>query len=143
MKGILINKLHQYIRENNPGLLLQLEQDGKVSEYLSNKVNTSDALINEYKDQPAYIIEEACMDELTKDLRPSKYNYINQILEEEFEDTYQQLQNSGTLKFEVINLISQCQPVFETIGFTEENEDSSELRNAITGTVSEYLESNK
>jgi len=143
MKGILINKLHQYIRENNPGLLLQLEQDGKVSEYLSNKVNTSDALINEYKGQPAYIIEEACMDELTKDLRPSKYNYINQILQEEFEDAYQQLQNSGTLKFEVINLISQCQPVFETIGFTEENEDSSELRNAITGTVSEYLESNK
>ena len=143
MQDILINKLHQYIRENNPDLLLQLEEDRKVTEYLSNKVNATAPIIIEYKDQPAYIIEEACMDELTKDLRPSKYNYINQILEEEFEDTYRQLQKSGTLKFEVINLISQCQPVFEAIGFTEENEDSSELRNAITGTVSEYLDSNK
>jgi hypothetical protein len=143
MEKMLIKKLHEYIRENNPDLLLQLEEDSKVTEYLFNKVNATAPIIIEYKGQPDYIIEEACMDELTKDLRPSKYNYINQILEEEFEDTYQQLQNSGTLKFEVINLISQCQPVFEAIGFTEENEDSSELRNAITGTVSEYLESNK
>jgi Domain of unknown function (DUF1896) len=144
MQDILINKLHQYIRENNPDLLLQLEEDGKVTEYLSNKISTVDALLNQLdKGQPEYSIEEACMDVLTQDLRPSKFNYISNIVEEEFEAIYQQLQKSGTLQFEVINLISHCQPVFDAIGFTEENEDNRQLQYAITGAISEYLERNK
>lgn len=144
MQDILIYKLHQYIRENNPDLLLQLEEDSKVTEYLSNKISTVDELLNQLdKGQPAYIIEEACMDILTQDLRPSKFNYICGILEEEFEATYTRLQNSGTLQFEVINLINHCQPVFDIIGFTEENEDNRELRYTITGAIREYLESNK
>jgi len=141
MQDILIKKLHEYIRENNPDLLLQLEEESKVTEYLSNKISTVDALLEELaKEQPAYIIEEACMDVLTQDLRPSKFNFICGILEEEFEATYQQLQKSGTLPFEVINLINHCQPVFDTIGFTEGNEDNRELRYSITGAISEYLD---
>ena len=143
MKEMLRYKLHEYIRENNPELLLQLEEEGKVTEYLSNKIKLVDALLKEAdRKQPAYIIEGACMDILTQDLRPSKYHYICGILEEEFETTYTRLQNSGTLQFEVINLINHCQPVFDTIGFTEENEDNRELQNNITGAINEYLESN-
>lgn len=141
MQDILINKLHEYIRENNPDVLMQLEQDGKVTEYLTNKISSVNALMNQVeKGQPAYIIEDACMDVLTQDLRPSKFNYISSVLEEEFEATYQQLQESGTLKFEVINLINQCQSVFEDLNFSEANEDNQFLRYAITGAVSEYLE---
>ena len=141
MQEILIKKLHEYIRENNPDLLLHLEEEGKVTEYLSKKISTVDALLNQQgKEQSAYIIEETCMDVLTQDLRPSKFNYISKVLEEDFEDTYQQLQKSGTLKFEVINLINRYQPVFDAIGFTEENEDSKELKYAITGSIGEYLE---
>ncbi|HEY5461662.1 MAG TPA: DUF1896 family protein [Hanamia sp.] len=142
MQEILIHKLHQYIRENNPDLLLQLEEDKKVTEFLSNKISAVEGLLNQSdKEQPAYIIEEACMDILTQDLRPSKFNYICTILEEVFEASYQQLHESGMLQFEVINLINHCQPVFDTIGFTEENEDNWELRYTITGAISEYLES--
>ena len=142
MQDILIHKLHQYIRENNPDLLLQLEEDNKVTEYLSNKISTVDGLLNQLdKGQPAYIIEEACMNILKQDLRPSKFNYICIILEEVFEASYQQLHESGMLQFEVINLINHCQPVFDTIGFTEENEDNWELRYTITGAICEYLES--
>ena len=141
MQEILIHKLHQYIRENNPDLLLQLEEDNEVTEFLSNKISTVDGLLNQLdKGQPAYIIEETCMDILTQDLRPSKFNYICTILEEVFEASYQQLHESGMLQFEVINLINHCQPVFDTIGFTEENEDNWELRYTITGAISEYLE---
>lgn len=144
MEEILIKKLHEYIRENNPDLLLQLEEDNKVTEYLSNKISTVDALLEQLdKKQPAWIIEEACMDILTQDLRPSKFNYICGILEEEFEATYHQLHESDMLQFEVINLINHCQPVFDTIGFTEENEDNRELQYNIMGAISEYLESNK
>ncbi len=144
MQAILIDKLHWYLKENNPDLLLQLEEDSTVTEYLSNKISTVDALLNQLgKEQPAYIIEEACMDILTQDLRPSKFNYICTILEEIFDASYQQLVESGMLQFEVINLINHCQPVFDTIGFTEENEGNRELQYNITGAISEYLESNK
>jgi hypothetical protein len=141
MKKILINKLHEYIRENNPDLLFQLEEDGKLTEYLSGKINTVNALIRQ-KDigQPAYIIEDACMDVLTQDLRPSQFNYISNVLEEDFADTHQQLQESGTLKFEVINMISRCQSVFEDLNFSEENEDNQFLRYAIIGTINEYFQ---
>ncbi len=143
MQEILINKLHEYIRENNPDLLLQTEEAGKVTEYLSDKMKLVDRILNAPdKEQPAYIIEEACMELLTRDLRPSKYNYICKILEEEFSDTYKKLQQSGTLQFEVINLITFCQPVFDEEGFSEENEESRELQYAIIGAVSEYIENN-
>jgi len=141
MEEILIKKLHEYIRENNPDLLLHLEEESKVTEYLSNKVNSVDKLITRYKGQPEYIIEEACMSALTQDLRPSKFNYIKGILEEEFENRYQLFLDSGTLQFEVINIIHHCKKVFDTIAFTEDNDDSPELRYIITGTISEYLES--
>ena len=141
MQQILINKLHEYIRENNPDLLFQLEEDRKVTEYLSDKISTVSALIKQMENgTPAYIIENASMDVLTQDLRPSKYNYISNLLQEEFESTYNQIQESGTLKFEVINLVNQCQSVFADLKFSEENEDNQFLRYAILGTISEYLE---
>ena len=140
MQEILIQKLHDYLKENNSDLLLQLEEQGNVTTYLSNKINMVDSVLKKYEGQPEYIIEEACMDALTQDLRPSKFNYIRNMLEEEFENSYQQFLAAGTLQFEVINLITQCQAVFDEIGFTEENEDSSELKNAVTGTIGEYLE---
>ena len=141
MKKILINKLHKYISESNPDLLFQLEADRKVTEYLTDKISTVSALIKQMDNgEPAYIIEDACMDVLTQDLRPSKFNYISNVLEEDFKDTHQRLQQSGTLKFEVINMISQCQSVFEDLNFSEENEDNQFLRYAIIGTIKGYFQ---
>ena len=141
MQQALITKLHEYIRENNPDLLFQLEEDGKVTEYLSGKISTVSALIKQTENgKPVYIIVDACMDVLTQDLRPSKFNYISNLLQEEFESTYNQLQESGAIKFEVINLINQCQSVFDDLNFSNENEDNQFLRYAILGSISEYLE---
>ncbi|MEO6328742.1 MAG: DUF1896 family protein [Ginsengibacter sp.] len=144
MQEALISKLHEYIRQNNPDVLLQLEEAGTVTGYLSNKVSTVNASLNQLEIvQPAYIIDEACLNLLTQDLRPSKYNYITTILEEEFTDRYQHLQETGILKFEVINLITKCQSTFADLNFSEANEDNRFLRYAITGIISEYFESNK
>ncbi len=144
MKRLLIEKLHNYISENNPDLLLQLQEDSKVTDYLINKIGTVDALLQQLdKSQPAYIIEDACMDVLTQDLKPSRYNYISIILEEDFENHHLQLKESGTLQFETINLINYCQSTFEDLVFNEENESNRFLRYAIIGCISEYLESNK
>lgn len=142
MQEVLIEKLHQYMANNNPDLLIALQQEGSVSSYLKDKVAAIDLLLNELLtiNIPAYIIEERCMDELTKELRPSKFNYLISILEEEFEPDYNRLKESGLLTYEVINLIGTCTPVFDTFGFAVENEADRHLRFAITGAVKEYFE---
>ena len=145
MQEVLIAKLHEYIADNNPDLLITLQQEGSVNGYFQEKVAAIDLLVNELLaiGTPAYIIEERCMDELTKDLRPSKFNYLISILEEEFKADYDRLKESGLLTYEAINLLEGCLPVFETFGFTVENENNRHLHYAITGAVKEYFENKK
>jgi hypothetical protein len=142
MQQILIAKLHEYITQNNLDLLIALQQESRVSSYLKDKVDAASPLVDELlaENTPAYIIEERCMDYLTKDLRPSKFNYLLTILDDEFETDYRRLEQTGLITYEVVNLIEVCKPVFESLGFTEENEDTQDLRNAIIGAVKEYFE---
>jgi hypothetical protein len=142
MQGILINNLYKYIKENNPDILLELEEAGNTTQYLSDKVNSVDSLIIQLSGEgkPPYIIEESCMAVLTEDLKPSRYNYIRHILESEFEEQYNQFIESAVLLFEISNMIKQCNPVFDDLNFSEENEDNRFLRYAITGVIKEYFD---
>lgn len=142
MQEVLIVKLNQYIIDNNPDLLITLQQEERVSGYLQEKVAAIAPMLDELLavNTPAYLIEERCMAELTNDLRPSKFNYLISVLEEEFEPDYYRLKESGVLTYEIINLIEVCRPVFNTLGFTEEGESDRHLRYAITGVIKEYLE---
>ena len=141
MHQALVNKLHEYIRENNPDLLLQLEGDKRVAEYLTNKINTVSVLLNQTTNiEPTYNIEFACMDLLTQDLRPSKFKYMSNLLQEEFELTYQKLQENGTLKVVIISLIQQCQSLFEDLNFSCKNEDNQFIRYVIVRAIRENLE---
>jgi hypothetical protein len=142
MQQTLMEKLHQFLVENNIDLLISLQLKSKVSSYLKNKVDSISPLLDDLlaENTPAYIIEERCMQELTKDLRPSRFNYIRAILEEEFEMNFNSLVESGILTYELINLINACKPVFETVGFTEVNENDRGLRYAIVGAIKEYFE---
>ena len=137
MQDTLIKKLHDYIRENNPDVLVLLEEEKALTAYLEDKVALVKDIIQSGKS--GYIIEEECMNILTRDIRPSRFNYLAIILEEEFQESYKQFQNSGVLRFELINLINQCQPIFEGFHFSESNEDDSNLRYAIIESVNEYL----
>lgn len=145
MKEILIGKLLEYIRDNNPDLLFALEAEDKLRNWLYEKVSAAGPLIKQLNNinQPGYIIVETCLQEITRELRPSRYNYILHILEEEFEMDYKQLQQSGLLQHEIVNMINYCNSTFDDLVFAEENEDNQFIRYAITGVVSEYLESNR
>lgn len=145
MKEILIGKLLEYIRDNNPDILFALEAEDKLRVWLYDKVNAAEPLMQQLKNskQPDYIIVETCLQEMTKELRPSRYNYILHLLEEEFETNYKELLQSGLLQHEVINMIDYCNSTFDDLVFAEENEDNQFIRYAIIGTVSEYLESNR
>jgi hypothetical protein len=144
MKEILIGKLLEYIRDNNPDILFDLEAKDKLRVWLYDKVSACEPLMKQLNNkQPGYVIVETCLEEITKELRPSRYNYILNILETEFENDYKQLLQSGLLQHEVVNMISFCNSTFDDLVFAEENEDNQFIRYAITGTVSEYLESNR
>ena len=142
MQTILIEKLRGYITLNHPDLLIQLQSEHAVTDYLEQKVQSVEYLMNQLIQEgcPPYIIEELCLEELTKDLHPSEFTYIINLLEEEFEEDFLRMKEIGTLTFEIVNLIAACKPVFETVGFNKGKEDDRELHYAITGEIKAYLE---
>jgi hypothetical protein len=143
MQELLKEKLWTFIVHNNPDLILNLQQDFSLTDYLEQKVFNIQPLVSQLlaENKPGYIIEELCMAELTKDLRPSKFNYIRGVLEEEFDLDFLRIKESGLLTYEIINMISESETVFEMLGFTEDNEQNRMLHYAIAGTIRQYMES--
>jgi hypothetical protein len=142
MKEILIQKLHAYLVQNHLDLLIALQEEHRLGHYISGKVDSVSELCAslQAENRPAYVTEALCLEELTRDLRPSRFNYVSELLEQEFETDYLRMKNSGILTYEVINLIGACEPIFEVFAFGEENEDSRELKYAVMGMIAEYLE---
>jgi len=142
MKEILTQKLHAYLVDNHLDLLIALQEEHRLDHYISGKVDSVKDLCEslEGENRPSYVIEALCLEELTRDLRPSRFNYMTELLETEFEADYLRMKNSGILTYELINLIGACEPIFEVFAFGEENEDSRELKYAVMGMISEYLE---
>jgi len=141
MRDILKKKLHDYLAANYPEVLVPLQQETGVTVYLEERIATLDDLPDQLlaAGKPVYIVEEACMDALTRDLGPSKFNYLCAVLQAEFEETYYEWVETGTLAYEGINLLEACAPVFASFGFTEESEEDSRLREAIIARVRGYL----
>ena len=141
MEDLLKEKLWFYIIHNNPDLMFTLQEDYSVLDYLNEKISSVKSILDDMLSDgtPKYIIEEICLNVLTEDLKPSRFLYIRSLLSDEFEKTYAAFQESGILTFEVINLMESCKTVFETIGFTKENEEDPNLRNALIGQIADYL----
>jgi hypothetical protein len=120
--------------------MLTLQEEFSVTRYLTEKVNDimpmAETLVSERR--PQYIIEEMCLQEMTAELRPSKYLFIREIVEQEFSEQYEALRDSGTLTYEIVNLINECSPLFAELGFRENGENSS-LRYAVISQVDDYL----
>ena len=142
MKAQLIRQLHHYLLHNHTDLLIALQEEHRLEHYLSQKVDSVTDLLAQLQEEqrPAYVIEALCLEELTRDLRPSRFNYMRELLEAEFEPDYKRMNQSGILTYELINLIGACEPIFEVFAFGEETEDSRELKHAVMGMIAEYLE---
>ncbi len=78
MEQSLKEKLWAYIIENNPELMFSLQEDYSVQKYLDDKVSALRSPLEQLQQLglPPYIIEEQAMEELTADLKPSKFHYI-------------------------------------------------------------------
>lgn len=141
MQNVLMQKLWTYIVHNNPELMLSLQESGSVTRYLEEKVNTVMPMVTQLLDEgrPQYIIEELCLDATAEELKPSRYQYIRSVIEEEFNADYERIKENGTLTYEVINLIETCKSIFSGFEFNSENEANRHLRYAIIGQVHDYL----
>jgi len=144
MNEIITGKLLGYIRDNNPDLLFDLEAEDKLTSWLLEQAEAAEAMLSQSgsKTEPDDIVIDECINEVTKSLRPSRYNYVLDLLEAEFTSVFNQLEASGILQHEAINIINHCNSVFDDLRFSEENEDNRFIYYAIAGAISEYLESN-
>jgi hypothetical protein len=142
MKEQLTQKLHAYLVNYHLDLLIALQEEHRLAHYISSKVDSVTELYEslQAENRPAYVIDALCLEELTRDLRPSRFNYMSELLEQEFEKDYRRMRDSGILTYELINLIGACEPVFEVFGFGGESEDGKELKYAVMGMIAEYLE---
>lgn len=137
-----MRKLYEFIQNNNGDLLIQLEEAESVTEWIRERVDSledlPDVLLGQGK--PAYVVEEICMEALTGDLRFSKYSCLLSVLETNFELEYYRWSEIGILRYEVVNLIQVCAPIFEAVPLKEENFEDEQLRAAISIKIQEYLE---
>lgn len=141
MQTVLKEKLWAYIVHNNPDLLLELQESNTVASYLEEKASGILPIADQMftLGNSAYVVEEFCLMEMTKELRPSKYNYIRSVLEDEFPSDYERLNQSGILVYEVLNMLRACQPVFEDFSFTHETQESNKLRHAVIVSIHDSL----
>lgn len=141
MRRILIEKLNRFLVENHPDLVISLQADGRVTQYLQDRLDILDDLpeVLLEKGQPLYVAEEVCMEILTRDLQASKYHFICAQLSNSFETVYEDWSESGILVFEVINLIQYCDPVFLQFGFSEESMDDSKISAAAVEVIDKYV----
>lgn len=142
MKTQLVRQLHDYLLHNHTDLLIALQEDHRLEHYLLGKVASVSELVAQLQEEkrPGYVIEALCLEELTRDLRPSRFSYMRELMETAFESDYRHMRDSGTLTYEIIRLIGACEPVFEVFAFGLETEDSKGLRKALTGLIAEYFE---
>ena len=138
----LTSQLRQYLLENHLELAIALEEEHRLAHYLEGKVKSIDELIGGLlpQNRPAYVVEALCLEELTRDLRPSRFRYVRLLLKEAFPADYLRMKKSGALTYEIIGLTGACEPIFEVFSFATSSEDSRGLRRAVTGMTAEYLE---
>jgi len=141
MENILKEKLWEYIIHNNPELMYKLQEQYGVTEYLDQKVKSVIALADEMASEctPGEIIEEICLNVLTAELKPSRFTYLRSLLLEEFNTTYVDFANTGTLTYEVLNLMEAYSELFETNGFTAGSQTDPNFKNTLIQKISDYL----
>jgi len=145
MEDMLTQRLWNYIVDNNPDLMFNLQENYSVSKYLKEKVTAISPLVNDLitRGIPETEVEEMGMAELDRDLKPSKYLYVRKVLEQEFPDRALALRESGMMTYEVINVMEFSQEIFQTLGFGNDQIGEQRLYNAVAAKIRKYFNSAK
>jgi hypothetical protein len=81
---------------------------------------------------------EVLLESEGRELLGRRYDYLANILEEEFEETWLRFFSAGILHYEVMNLVTLCAGLMKDTGFPK-NEDSRFLRLSVIAAISDYL----
>ncbi len=133
LQGLLLS----YIRENNPELLLQLTKDDGLHQWVCEKIQEVEMVLNDAK--TVDLSETAFLNIFTNDLQPSRFRYVRDLFETEFTDRYERMLEAGTLNYELINIVGSCHGLFEDIPLIEGMENP-QLDHAVAQVINEYLE---
>lgn len=142
MENILGEKLRSYIIQNNPDMLFKLQEDFSLVDYVETKIDLVRPTISQLLAQgkPQYIIEEICLEEMTSELRPSKYQFLYNLLEEDFEEDFHRLRVEGILPYEIANLIEVLAIDFENHQLDPSTKEfDSNFRYFILPRIQQYL----
>ncbi|WP_442795409.1 DUF1896 family protein [Pelobium manganitolerans] len=144
MQSILKTRLHGYLCESHPDLLIHLEETFSLNKYLEEKIAAIGLFLQKLIEsgKPSYIIKELCMKRLTEDLKPSKFLYLKSLLEEEFMGDYLMMEENGTLTFEAVNIIGKADHIFQQYPLLDSAKNQTELRLALIAFVNDYLINN-
>ncbi len=141
MREQLKKKLFEYIAGYNPELLLKFEGQLTVTTYVDYKVTSVMDQVKQWLSVgvPGYEAEEMALAAMIAELRPSKFIYLKNVLEEDFSREAEAYLEAGVLTSELVNLIEHCQETFTTFGFSEENQNDRKLRYAIIADIADYI----
>ncbi len=134
MSQTLQHLLLNYIRENNPALLTQLQKDDSLHAWVCDKIEEVEIVLGQAKPTT----DSAFMEVLTVDLQPSRFRYVRDLFETEFRDEYERMMEAGTLNYELVNLVSACHPLFEQTPLIEDM-DNPQLDHAVANVINDYL----
>lgn len=142
MEQNLKEKLWDYIIRNDPDLMFRLQEEYKVADYLDEKVKGVLILAEEMSAESVTteIIEEVCINIMTEDLKPSRFNYVKELLREKFSTLFFAYSATDSLTYEVLQVMQYCREIFEEIGFSKETEQSPELKDAVAGRIRSYVD---
>lgn len=141
MQERLVRQLHTYLQDQHPDLLWRLQEEKQVTHFLVQLVSSMDGFIDRLlsENKAPSEIEELCLSILTRPMKPSRFQYLKGLLEDEFPAHFQELHSCGVLMTELINMISACNDVFKEFDFSETTENDRILRYAVIGEVNVYL----
>jgi hypothetical protein len=72
------------------------------------------------------------------ELTAARYDYLAQVLEDDFLEHYLGFTEAGILPYELLNIAAECGQLLDEFDF-ERNEDNRWLRYAILTAIADYL----
>ena len=137
MTDKLLGLLLGYIKENNPDLMFQLEQDDALHQWVIEKIQEVELVLN--NSRPTKLTEAAFMEIFASDMQPARFRYIKDLLEAEFTDIYESMLVAGTLNYELVNIVCACHDLFDDMPLMHDMENP-QLDHAVAVVINEYLQ---
>lgn len=136
MQEILHIKFRHYLAAHYPDMLLSLGGEGSAEVFIREQVESISGIVDAMLagETPAYEVEVTCMDILLSAFPPSRYDYVLDILEEDFKEKLSELEQLGITLYEICNIIGACNGLLEN--FDDEDE---QLRDAVKEAIANYF----